>query len=189
MDDLPHADKVICEAGEEGLAISGPREGDTLWFPCTGVLRKVRLELVNDRPTLPIRRHTTNRADRYSLALKIEDFDAGGCCCAKPVAVGGEDEGVDDVTSLEGVEVLALVEVPKHGDAVLSAGGSERTVGRDGNSVVVTGVAVVVGLELELRELPNLSKKKWVRNSSKRRFGLRVKRSEILVILFGLIGS
>ena len=57
----------------------------------------------------------------YSLALEIEDFDAGGCCCAEPVAVGGEDEGVDDVTGLEGVEVLALVEVPKHGDAVLSA--------------------------------------------------------------------
>ena len=92
----------------------------------------------------------------YSLALKVEDLDAGGGGSAQPVAVGGEDEGVDNVTGLEGVEVLALVEVPEHGDTVLAAGSSERTVGRDGDGVDVAGVAVVVGLELELLELPDL---------------------------------
>ena len=124
----------------------------------------------------------------YALALKVEDLDARCGRSTPPVAVGGEDEGVDDVTCLERVQVLALVQVPEHSDAVLAAGGRERTIRRDGNGVDVAGVAVVVGLELELRELPDLSKKKWVRNSSKRRFGLRVKGSEILVILFGLIG-
>ena len=92
----------------------------------------------------------------YSLALEIEDFDAGRGSCAQPVPVGREDEGVDDVASLEGVEVLALVEVPKHRDTVLSARGRERTIGRNRDSVDVASVAVVVGLQLELLELPDL---------------------------------
>ena len=100
----------------------------------------------------------------HALALKVEDLDAGCGRCAKPVAVGGEDEGVDDVAGLERVEVLALVEVPEHGDAVLATGGRERTIRRDGDSVDVAGVAVVVGLELELRELPDLNIKICVRN-------------------------
>ena len=99
----------------------------------------------------------TGREDYiYALALEIEDLDACRGGSAEPVAVGGEDEGVDDVTGLEGVEVLALVEVPEHGNTILAAGGSERAVGRDRDGVDVAGVAVVVGLELELRELPNL---------------------------------
>jgi hypothetical protein len=92
----------------------------------------------------------------YLLALEIEDLDAASSGCAQPVAVGREDESVDDVTSLEGVEVLALVQVPEHGNTILSTGGSERTIGRDGNCVNVSGVAVVVGLQLELGELPDL---------------------------------
>ena len=97
-----------------------------------------------------------SRRSGYSLALKVEDLDAGGGGCAEPVAVGGEYESVDDVAGLERVQVLALVEVPKHGDTVLAAGRRQRAVGRDRDGVDVAGVAVVVGLELELRELPNL---------------------------------
>ena len=52
--------------------------------------------------------------------------------------------------------MLALVEIPKHGDAVLSTGRSERTVGGDGHGVDVAGVTVVVGLQLELLKLPDL---------------------------------
>ena len=92
----------------------------------------------------------------HALALKVEDLDAGCGRCAKPVAVGGEDERVDDVASLERVQVLALVEVPEHGDTVLTAGRRKRTVGGNGDGVDVASVTVVVGLELELRKLPNL---------------------------------
>lgn len=84
----------------------------------------------------------------YSLALKVENLDAAGGGSAEPVTVGGEDKGVDNVTGLEGVEVLALVEIPKHGDTVLAAGGSKRAVGRDGDGVDVASVAVVVGSTL-----------------------------------------
>ena len=52
-------------------------------------------------------------------------LDALGGGGAEPVAVGGEDEGVDDVISWESVEALALVQVPKHGDSILAARGAE----------------------------------------------------------------
>ena len=58
--------------------------------------------------------------ESYALALKIKDLDAGRGRSAEPVAVGREDEGVDDVAGLERVQVLALVEIPKHGDTVLA---------------------------------------------------------------------
>ena len=54
--------------------------------------------------------------------------------------------------------MLALVQVPKHGDAVLATGGGEGTIGRHGDGVDVAGVAVVVGAKLALRELPDLEK-------------------------------
>lgn len=54
--------------------------------------------------------------------------------------------------------MLALVEVPEHGDAVFASGGSEGTIGRHGYSVDVSGVSVVVGLQLELGQLPDLTK-------------------------------
>ena len=92
----------------------------------------------------------------YALALKVEDLDARRGRRAEPVTVGGEDEGVDAIASLERVQVLALVEVPEHGDTILAAGGREGTIGRNRDGVDVAGVAVVVGLELELRELPHL---------------------------------
>ncbi len=63
-----------------------------------------------------------------SLALQIEDFDAAGGGSTQPVAVGGEDQCVDNITGFQGVEVLALVEVPEHGDAVLSTRGGKGAI-------------------------------------------------------------
>lgn len=92
------------------------------------------------------------------LGLQVPDLDARGGGSAQPVAVGGEDQGVDDVITLalQGVEVLALVEVPEHGDTVLAAGGAEGTIGGDGDGVNVTGVSDVVGAQLALGKLPDL---------------------------------
>lgn len=52
--------------------------------------------------------------------------------------------------------MLALVEIPEHGDAVLATGRGERTIGGDGDGVDVADVTVVVGLQLELLEFPDL---------------------------------
>ena len=100
--------------------------------------------------------HTPGNRVWYSLALEVEDLDASGSGRAEPVAVRGEDEGVNNVAGLERVQVLALVEVPEHSDAVLATGRRQRAVGRDRDGVDVASVAVVVGLELELGEFPDL---------------------------------
>ena len=56
-----------------------------------------------------------------SLALQVENFDAFGSGSAQPVSVRAEDKAVDNIAGLEAVEVLALVQIPEHGDAILSA--------------------------------------------------------------------
>ena len=63
---------------------------------------------------------------------------------------------MDLVTSVEGVQVLRLVEVPEHGGSVLATGSAQGAIGGDGDGVDVTGVTDVVGLETAGRELPNL---------------------------------
>ena len=136
----PDADEVVAETSEEGLAVGGPGDRGALGLASVlGEVSEVWAEVVDNR-----------------LGLEVEDLDRRGGGGAEPVAVRREDEGVDDVTGLKGVEVLALVQVPKHGDAVLSTGSGERSVGGDGEGVDVAGVAVVVGLQLAVGELPNL---------------------------------
>jgi hypothetical protein len=63
---------------------------------------------------------------------------------------------VDLVVGVKGVEVLGLVKIPEHGGTVLATGGTQRTVGGDGDSVNVASVTDVVSLELAGGELPNL---------------------------------
>lgn len=94
------------------------------------------------------------------LALKIEDLDAAGGSSAQPVSVRAEHQGIDDVTGLEGVQVLAVVQVPEHGDTILATGGGERTIGGDGDGVDIPGMSVVVGAQLALGKLPDLLRKK-----------------------------
>lgn len=138
--DAPGADLVVGVTGEEGLAIGGPGEGNTLGLSALlANLDVLGLELVN-----------------LALLLEVEDDDARGGGSAQPVAVGGEDEGVDLVTGVERVEVLALVQVPEHGGTVLTTGSAEGTVGGDGDGVDVAGVTDVVGLDTASGELPNL---------------------------------
>ncbi len=63
---------------------------------------------------------------------------------------------MDGVAGVEGREVLALVEVPQHGGAVLAAGRAQRAIGGDGHGVDVAGVANQVGLQLAVGEAPDL---------------------------------
>lgn len=138
--DTPGADLVVGVTGEQGLAVGGPGEGDTLGL--AGLLADLDvlgLELVD-----------------LALLLKVEDDDGAGGGGAEPVAVGGEDEGVDLVTGGERVQVLGLVQVPEHGGTVLATGGAERAIGGDGDGVDVAGVTDVVSLDAAGGELPDL---------------------------------
>ena len=138
--DTPGTDLVVGVTGEQGLAIGGPGEGDALGL--AGLLADLDvlgLELVN-----------------LGLLLKVEDDDGRGGGGAEPVAVGGEDKGVDLVTGGERVEVLGLVQVPEHGGSVLTTGGAQGAIGRDGDGVDVSGVTDVVGLDAAGSEFPDL---------------------------------
>lgn len=138
--DTPGADDVVGVTGEEGLAVGGPGEGNALGLPALLADRgELGLELVD-----------------LGLLLEVEDDDAAGGGSAEPVSVGGEDEGVDLVVGVEGVQVLGLVKIPEHRGAVLATGGAERAIGGDGDGVDVAGVADVVGLQLAGGELPDL---------------------------------
>lgn len=87
-------------------------------------------------------------------------FDAAGSGSAKPVTVGAEDKGVDDVAGLERVEVLSFRQLPQHCDTIFAARGTQRAIGGHSDRVNVSSVSVVVRLELALRQLPNLGKKR-----------------------------
>lgn len=49
----------------------------------------------------------------------MADLDAGLRGGAQPVAVGGEAQGMDDVSRLQGVQALGICEIPQHGNTVL----------------------------------------------------------------------
>lgn len=138
--DLVHSDDVVRVSGEEGLSVLRPGQGDALWgVSFAGGGGDLWLELLD-----------------LLLVLEIPDLDRGSDGGAKPISVWRERHGVDDVVSGEGVQVLALVEVPEHGLSVLSSGGTERTIWGDGDGVDVSGVADVVGLQAAVSEVPDL---------------------------------
>lgn len=83
------------------------------------------------------KRHTSTK--KSDISSNKADLDAGGGRGAQPVAVGREDERVDDVPGVERVEALALLKVPQHGGAVLAPGGAQRPVRRHGHGVQVPG--------------------------------------------------
>lgn len=138
----PSADEVVGVAGEQSLAVSGPGQADTLRLAA----------LLADRGGFGL------KFIDLALLLEVENDDAAGSGGAEPVAVGREDESVDLVVGAEGVQMLGLVKVPKHGGTVLAARSAEGAVGGDGDGVNVAGVANVVGLELAGGELPNLGR-------------------------------
>lgn len=145
---LPDTDDRVSVSTEQSLSVSTPRKGDTLMrvgLHCN--LAKVGLQLIDD-----------------TLALQVPDLDSTAGGSAQPVSVRTEAEGVDRISGLEGVEVFALVEIPQHGDSILSSGCAEGTIGGDGDGGDVSGVTIMVGLELAFGQIPDL---KEVRNSSR----------------------
>lgn len=82
----------------------------------------------------------------FALFLEVKDDDRAGRGSAQPVAVGREGERVHLVAGGQRVKVLGLVEIPKHGRTVFTAGRAKRAIGGDGDGVDVAGVADVVGL-------------------------------------------
>merc|ERR1711994_270717 len=139
---LPDTDDVVGVTSEQSLTVSRPSHGQALGWNRLPVARSAGhlwLQLLN-----------------HVLALQVPDLDDRSGGGAQPVAVGREAQGVDDVIVVQGVQVLAIVQVPEHGLGVLAAGGAQGTVGRHGDGVQVSVMANVVGLELAVLQRPNL---------------------------------
>ena len=54
--------------------------------------------------------------------------------------------------------MLALVQVPEHGETVFATGSAQGTVGGDGDGVEVSSVANVVGLQATVGQVPDLTR-------------------------------
>jgi len=136
----PSPNLIVSVSGKKGLSIRTPSQADALRLPALfSLLNIFRLELIN-----------------FALLLQVENGDAARCRSAEPVAVGREDEGMDLISGLKRVEVFRFIEIPEHSGAILSTGGAEGSVGGDGDSVDVAGVANVVGLDAARGEFPDL---------------------------------
>ena len=57
---------------------------------------------------------------------------------------------------VQGVEVLAIIEIPQHCLGVLTTRGAERAIRGHGDCVQVASVADVVGLQLAVGQVPHL---------------------------------
>ena len=133
-------DQVVGVSSKQIRSISGPSEG----------------RAVGGEGVLSRRGILNLQLNHEALGLKIPDLDALSGGGAKPIAVRGEHEGVDDVTRLQRIEALALSEVPQHGNAVLAAGSAQGSIGGDGHRIQVAGVAHEVGAQSAVGQRPDL---------------------------------
>jgi hypothetical protein len=168
--DGPDAQSIVGETSEQCLSVSRPGNGDT--FRLSSFLAHIsvsRLEFIHDgsRRTISTSQIWIKKVN--SLALKVENFYTASSGGAQPISVWWENKGIDNVTGLQRVQVFALVQVPKHSDAIFASWSSKRAIRRDGDCVDVTSVAVVVGFQFELGEFPNLIKKVRLVIRSKRK--------------------
>lgn len=92
----------------------------------------------------------------WDLVLQVPNFDGVLSGGAQPVSVGAEGKAMDDVSSFQGIQVFAFSEVPQHGSSIFSTGSAKRTVRGNSDGVDVSSVAIKVGLQLSLGEIPNL---------------------------------
>lgn len=130
MSNFPYTDEVVGPARIKSVAVERPGKAQAHWG--LGQLGEFRVVLVN--------------LNKNVLLLKIPNDDGRLSASAEPVPVGAEDEAVDGLASAKAVEVLALVEVPEHGNAILATRSAEGTVWGNGDSVNVAGVTNKVSL-------------------------------------------
>lgn len=141
---LPDANLTISVARVEGGAISRPAERDALGVVARLGLGEDGLQVINN-----------------GLGEQVPNLDGSGGGSAEPVAVGSKDKGVDDTASLQRVQVLGIIQVPKHDSGILTGTSAQGTIGGDGNSVNVAIVTNVVdaedgGLRLHIPNLDHL---------------------------------
>jgi hypothetical protein len=140
---LPDTDNVIRVTREKSGTISRPTDRETVRVRVLSLtqLSEFRTKFINKR-----------------LGLEIPDLDTVLGSSTEPVTVRREGKSMDERSSFKRVKMLGIVKIPEHDNTVLTSGSTERTIGRDGDSVNVTVVTNEVGTELHLGKIPNLNK-------------------------------
>jgi hypothetical protein len=93
-----------------------------------------------------------------NLAFQIPNLDGIVRSGTQPVTVGRKDQSIDNFTSIQRVQTLALVQVPQHGSVVLTTGSSKGAIRRDTDSVQVSSVSDQVVAKLAVGQVPDLDK-------------------------------
>jgi len=140
---LPYADDIIGVASKQSLTISRPGHRQALWGISLAVLGAGRNDFILQLIDL-------------SLSFEIPDLDGGAGSSAQPVTVGGEAQGIDNIIVVQSVQTLVIIQVPKHGFAVLATRCAQRTIRRDGDCVQITRVVIVVLLQTAVSQVPDL---------------------------------
>jgi len=91
-----------------------------------------------------------------ALVLQIPNLDGLIRRSDQPVVLRGEGKVVDRGGGVQGVQVLAIVDIPEHGGTVLTSRRAEGTVRRDGDRVDRGAVAREVVAELAVVQVPHL---------------------------------
>jgi len=136
-DDGVNADDVVSETSVQVLTVGRPGKRSA----CNSLLaiRTSDLDLID-----------------HVLGFQVPDLDGLVGGSDQPVLDRGEDKGVDDVLGVQGVQQLALGQVPKQGLLVFSTGGAQGAIRRDGDGVQVTVVASQVAGVLQGAGRPDL---------------------------------
>jgi len=138
---VPNSDHVVGVTGKEGGSVRAPCEGEGSGVRALG-LEIGAVVLVQIR--------------NQGLALQIPDLDTRLGGSTEPVSGWAEAKAVNDISGIQGVEVLALIQVPQSGSSVLSTRSTQRTIRRDSHGVDVTGVSDQVGSEFAVGKVPDL---------------------------------
>jgi len=141
--DLPDTDKVVSVPCEQCLSVSGPGQGDAVWWLCLAAQGDdLGFQVINNR-----------------FGFQVPDLDAWSGSSTQPVSVGAEAQGVDHhwhTISGQGVQVFALIEIPKHSHAIFTTWGTQRAIWWNSDSVEESMVTNMVCLDAAVGQIPYL---------------------------------
>merc|ERR1712168_65860 len=137
---LPYANQVVCISSEESLSICRPCQGDAFsWFCLSTQTYHFWLELVHNR-----------------FRFQVPDLDAWSSCSTQPVSVWTESQRVDDVTTVQCIQMLSFIEIPQHSFAIFTTRSTQRSIWRDSHRVDIATVTIVIGFQFAVGQIPHL---------------------------------
>lgn len=140
--DRPNANHTVSVTSEEGVTVGRPGQRDAMDGHALVLGTK--------------RRELGFKFINAHLGFQIPDLDGGGSGSAQPITDRGEDQGVDDVTSIQRGQVASFAQVPKHSHTVFATRSTQRSIRGNGNAVDITSVSHEVSAELAVVEVPDL---------------------------------